>query len=209
MEMVLIAAERSRCDMIKKTLAAGRYALFRAESGKEARMKILDLSLSLVIVDASLPDGSAKEVSVLASERGFDTIYIVPDALVQHMAETMEKYGVYVAGTGELAAVFRTLRVSRNKISRAEEKNRKLLERLKNEKMLTKAKCLLARYKAMSVAQTPIWPNRSVLICWKPAYTTSSTTATGCKVPLATIPNGNRHPSGKLTRPSWKGCMNR
>ena len=69
MEMVLIAAERSRCDMIKKTLAAGRYALFRAESGKEARMKILDLSLSLVIVDASLPDGSAKEVSVLAQKQ--------------------------------------------------------------------------------------------------------------------------------------------
>ena len=102
MEMVLIAAERSRCDMIKKTLAAGRYALFRAESGKEARMKILDLSLSLVIVDASLPDGSAKEVSVLASERGFDTIYIVPDALVQHMAETMEKYGVYVGAQESL-----------------------------------------------------------------------------------------------------------
>ena len=168
MEMVLIAAERSRCDMIKKTLAAGRYALFRAESGKEARMKILDLSLSLVIVDASLPDGSAKEVSVLASERGIDTIYIVPDALVQHMAETMEKYGVYgvyVAGTGELAAVFRTLRVSRNKISRAEEKNRKLLERLKNEKMLTKAKCLLARYKAMSEEEAHAYIEKKAMHC--------------------------------------------
>ena len=165
MEMVLIAAERSRCDMIKKTLAAGRYALFRAESGKEARMKILDLSLSLVIVDASLPDGSAKEVSVLASERGFDTIYIVPDALVQHMADTMEKYGVYVAGTGELAAVFRTLRVSRNKISRAEEKNRKLLERLKNEKMLTKAKCLLSRYKAMSEEEAHAYIEKKAMNC--------------------------------------------
>lgn len=165
MEMVLIAAERSRCDMIKKTLAAGRYALFRAESGKDARMKILDLSLSLVIVDASLPDGSAKEVSVLASERGIDTIYVVSDVLVPHMAETMEKYGVYVAGTGDMASVFRTLRVSRNKISRAEEKNRKLLERLKNEKMLTKAKCLLARYRAMSEEEAHAYIEKKAMNC--------------------------------------------
>ncbi|MBO8436404.1 MAG: ANTAR domain-containing protein [Spirochaetes bacterium] len=152
METVLVVAERSACDEIKRMLALGSYTLIRAENAKEARMKILDISFSLVIVVSPLPAGSAKEVALFASGEGVDTILIVPDSFVGNMAEVMGKYGIYVSSNSRegFASVLRSVRVAREKVHKAEEKNRKLLERLKNEKLLTEAKCLLAKNKAMS-----------------------------------------------------------
>ena len=150
METVLVAAERTRCDEIKRKLSVGGYTLIRAESEKEARVKILDFQFSLVIVDSPLPSGSARETAVFAAANEIDTVLLVPAGLAAHMADAMLRSGVYVSTIDELGTTLRAVRVSREKIRKLDEKTRKLLERLRNERVLSEAKCLLANKKAMS-----------------------------------------------------------
>ena len=97
METVLVVAERTRGDEIKKLLYPGGYAFIRAESEREARMKILDYQLSLVIVDAMLPGSSAKDISIFAASQEVDTILLLSEELFGHVAGMMMKYGVYTA----------------------------------------------------------------------------------------------------------------
>ena len=167
MEMVLVVAERTRCDEIRKLLSLGGYAFIRAENEKEARMKILDLQLSLVIVDALLPGSAAKDISIFAASQDIDTLLIAPEELVGHIALMMQKHGVYAAAADRdsLATVFNAIRVSRERIRKAEERNRKLLDRLRNEKLLTEAKCLLAGKKGMNEAEAHIYIERKAMNC--------------------------------------------
>ena len=148
METVLVVAERTRGDEIKKLLYPGGYAFIRAESEREARMKILDYQLSLVIVDAMLPGSSAKDISIFAASQEVDTILLLPEELFGHVAGIMMKYGVYTAlfSRDSIMAVSSAISVAREKIRSAEEKNRKLLMRLRNEKLLTELMGKLDEY---------------------------------------------------------------
>ena len=167
MELVLIVAEMSRCDEIKKKIKGGQYAFVRAENEGEARKKILDFALSLVIIDVPLSSGSAMDLAAFSSAEGLDTILLSPDGMCSHLASEMARYGVYVAARsgGELSVVLRTILVSREKVRKAEEKTRKVLERLKNEKLLCEAKCLLAGKRAMSEADAHSYIERKAMDC--------------------------------------------
>ena len=167
METVLVVAERARCDEIKRLFLPGGYAFIRAESEKEARMKLLDFQLSLVIVDAMLPGSASKDIAVFAASMDADTILIVPDEISSHMAAMMMKHGVYVSGSSRdsFSAVLGAISVAREKIRKAEEKNRKLLLRLKNEKLLTEAKCLLAGRRGMSEAEAHSYIEKKAMNC--------------------------------------------
>ena len=96
-----------------------------------------------------------------------DTILIVPDELSSHMAAMMMKHGVYVSGSSRdsFSAVLGAISVAREKIRKAEEKNRKLLLRLKNEKLLTEAKCLLAGRRGMSEAEAHSYIEKKAMNC--------------------------------------------
>lgn len=167
METVLVVAERTRGDEIKKLLYPGGYAFIRAESEREARMKILDYQLSLVIVDAMLPGSSAKDISIFAASQEVDTVLLLPEELFGHVAGMMMKYGVYTAlfSRDSIIAVSSAISVAREKIRSAEEKNRKLLMRLRNEKLLTEAKCLLAGKKGMNEAEAHIYIEKKAMNC--------------------------------------------
>ena len=167
METVLVVAEHARYDEIKRLFPSGGYAFIRAESTKEARMKILDFQLSLAVVDAALPGGTSKEIAIFASSEDIDTILIVPDELSGHITHIMQKYGVYVVRPERisLAAVLSAITVSKVKIRKAEEKYMKLLERLRNEKLLTEAKCLLARRDGMSEKEAHSYLEKKAMDC--------------------------------------------
>ena len=51
MEMVLVVATALRFGEMRKLFPPGRYAFIRSESERETKMKIMDLSPSLVVVD--------------------------------------------------------------------------------------------------------------------------------------------------------------
>ena len=145
METVLVVAERARCDEIKRLFLPGGYAFIRAESEKEARMKLLDFQLSLVIVDAMLPGSASMDTAVFAASMDADT--------------------VSGSSRDSFSAVLGAISVAREKIRKAEEKNRKLLLRLKNEKLLTEAKCLLAGRRGMSEAEAHSYIEKKAMNC--------------------------------------------
>ena len=167
METVLVVAERTRYDEIKRLLSPGGYAFIRVESEREARMKILDIPLSLVIVDGVLPEGTSKAISIFSSSQEIDTVLIAPSELVWHMSGAMAKYGVYTAAftRDSVTAVLGAIFVAREKVMKAEEKSRKLLVRLRNEKLLTEAKCLLARKSGMSEAEAHRYIEKKAMNC--------------------------------------------
>ncbi len=167
METVLVAANRARCAEIQRLFYPGRYTFVRVESEREARMQILDLPLSLVIVDGALAGREAKDIAVFAASQEIDTLLIVSEEAAGLMAETMLKYGVYVsaAGRDSVLAVVSAMRVAGEKLRKAEEKNRKLLGRLKNEKLLTEAKCLLAGKKGLCESEAHNYIEKKAMNC--------------------------------------------
>lgn len=167
MEMVLIIAERTRCDEIKRLFPPGMCAFVRAESETEARRKTLDFNFSLVVVDLMLGISASKDISIFASMQDVDTILLVPEDLHTHFASLMLKYGVYVSvfSRESLTAVFSAICVSRERIRKVEEKNKKLLLRLKNEKLITEAKCLLSSKKGLSESEAHSYIERKAMNC--------------------------------------------
>lgn len=153
METVLLVAEQSRFDEIKKLFYPGSYAFLRASSEREAKGKLLDLSPSFVIVDFEIQ--GAKEISIFSAMREIDTLVLAPGPIIFHIREIMMNYGVYTSSLNreELESVLSAIRVSKQRIRKIEEKNKKLLERFKREKLLTEAKCLLAGKRGMSEAE--------------------------------------------------------
>ena len=77
------------------------------------------------------------------------------------------KYGVYVVSQNRniISAVLGAIRVSKEKIRKAEEKNRKLLDRLRNEKLIVEAKCILAARKGMSEAEAHSYIEKKAMNC--------------------------------------------
>ena len=167
METVLVVAERTRCDELRKLLPPGAYAFIRAGSEQEARMKILDFQLSLVIVDAMLPGSVPEDVSVFAASQGIDTLLVVPGDLAAHAAGMMRGRGVYSAAADRccIAAVLDAIGVARERIRKAEAQNSRLLMRLQNEKLLTEAKCLLAAKKGMSEPEAHSYIEKKAMDC--------------------------------------------
>ena len=149
METVLLVAERTKCDELERLIGPSGHAFIRAQSARDARMRILDLQLSLVAGSA------AKDTAIFAAEQGIDTLVVAPESILGHVADIMRRHGVHVACADRscIYAVLNSIEVARGNVSRLEEKNRKLLSRLGNEKLLCEAKCLLAARRGMSEAQ--------------------------------------------------------
>lgn len=165
METVLVVAEHSRFDEIKKLFALDGFVFIRAESEKSLKMKIFDLSFSLVIVDSIFPN--AKELSIFVSSYDIDTLFVVDEELQASAQSVLLKYGVYVVSQNRniISAVLGAIRVSKEKIRKAEEKNRKLLDRLRNEKLIVEAKCILAARKGMSEAEAHGYIEKKAMNC--------------------------------------------
>ena len=92
METVLVVAEHSRFDEIKKLFALDGFVFIRAESEKSLKMKIFDLSFSFVIVDSIFPNakeleringgGDAwlwKRLGAASLSAGKHTVYMTPN----------------------------------------------------------------------------------------------------------------------------------
>ena len=112
-------------------------------------MRILDLQLSLVVVDALFAGSAAKDTAIFAAEQGIDTLVVAPESILGHVADIMRRHGVHVACADRacIYAVLNSIEVARGNVSRLEE------SRLGNEKLLCEAKCLLAARRGMSEAQ--------------------------------------------------------
>lgn len=131
------------------------YEVTSSSSAVSAKKLLLDIEFSLVIIETPLADGSGREIAITASSiPALDVVLFTNASQVVTLAAALERYGIFVvgknAGIEEVLTLLRLLRTARHRMEKLEEKNAKLLRRIKEERLLCEAKCLLAQKLNMS-----------------------------------------------------------
>ncbi len=136
-------------------LTGAGYEVTISSSVCEARKLLLDVDFQLLVIESPLLDGSGREVaSSAAAMEGLDVVLLVNASQVDALSFSLGRLGVYVlsrtCSAAELRALLRIIAAGRSRIDRLEERCRKLVRRLNDERVLCEAKCLLARRLGLS-----------------------------------------------------------
>ena len=137
-------------------LTGAGYEVTTSSSVCEARKLLLDVDFQLLVIESPLLDGSGREVaSSAAAMEGLDVVLLVNASQVDALSFSLGgRLGVYVlsrtCSAAELRALLRIIAAGRSRIDRLEERCRKLVRRLNDERVLCEAKCLLARRLGLS-----------------------------------------------------------
>lgn len=108
----------------------------------------------VVLINAPLADEFGPDLALTYMELGCDVIFLSPAAQAGEVARRLEPHGVFVLEkpisrqTAQLT--IRLVQVSRKRLSRLEEQNRKLQQRLEDLRQVSRAKCLLVGREALS-----------------------------------------------------------
>ena len=126
-----------------------------ATSAGEARRKLLELSLDLVLINAPLPDEFGAELAASCADATMAGVVLVAPALqAAEAAPPLEKLGVFVLekpiSRSALMQAVRLLSVSRMRIAQLQRKNAELLQKLDDTRLACRAKCLLIERLHMS-----------------------------------------------------------
>ncbi len=155
MENILLVCPVCRQRELEKLFAPLGATIFIAHGVCEARKNLCDMSFSLVVIESPLADGSARELAVQASaDSCSDVVLLSPPVQVGHFVQTLGKYGIYTVskniGEEDLWFLINVLKTARGRLAALEKKNLKLMKRLSDERMLTKAKCVLAKEQGLT-----------------------------------------------------------
>ncbi len=154
MENILIVSKNERKKDIAKLFSPKSYVILHTETVREAKKMILDKTISLVIIDFPTEGGTVKDLLKDGVNTNPDMIILTPGNLYITLSALYSKYGLYVMQKSvqerEMQLLLRLLEVNRIKLGELAAKNARLQKRLEDEKMLSKAKCLLAKEKGMS-----------------------------------------------------------
>lgn len=136
-------------------LTGAGYEVTTSSSVCEARKLLLDVDFQLLVIESPLLDGSGREVaSSAAAMEGLDVVLLVNASQVDALSFSLGRLGVYVlsrtCSAAELRGLLRIIAAGRSRIDRLEERCRKLVRRLNDERVLCEAKCLLARRLGLS-----------------------------------------------------------
>lgn len=154
---VLIASDRQYHEALRAVFAAGGQPVRCCTSAGEARRALCGGDFSLLIVNAPLPDEFGKDLAAQAVHDGMDSILLCAAPQVDKVAAGLEKYGVYVLSKplSRQQALFalRVIRTGRQRMRRVMEQNARLTKRLDEARVVSQAKCALARCQGMTEEQ--------------------------------------------------------
>lgn len=155
MENILLVCPVGRERELDKLFVPVGTPVFIAHSVCEAKKNLCDISFSLVVIESPLCDGSARELAVQASLcSSTDVVLLASPVQVEHLSQSLGKYGIYTVskntGAEGIWFLLNLLRTARGRLTVLENKNSKLMKRLSDERILTKAKCILARNQGLS-----------------------------------------------------------
>ncbi len=155
MENILLVCPACRQRELEKLFVPFGTPIFIAHGVCEARKNLCDMPFSLIVIEAPLDDGSARELAVQASaDPSADVVLLASPVQAGHFAQSLGKYGIYTVpkniGEEEIWFLVNVLETARNRFEALEKKNLKLMKRLSDERMLTKAKCVLAKEQGLT-----------------------------------------------------------
>ncbi|WP_367924261.1 ANTAR domain-containing response regulator [uncultured Ruthenibacterium sp.] len=154
---VLIASDRQHHEALRCVFAANGQPVRCCTSAGEARRALCDGDFSLLIVNAPLPDEFGRDLAAQAVHDGLDSILLCAAPQADKVAAGLEKYGVYVLPNplSRQQAMFalRVIRTGRQRMRRILEQNVRLTKRLDEARVVSQAKCVLARCCGMTEEQ--------------------------------------------------------
>lgn len=157
MENVLVVSSSSRgCEVLTEILKTENpKSINVVGSGSEARRSLLDNEYGLVVIVTPLSDEFGHELArsiVEISPAG--VILIIKKELADSVASEVEDYGVFVVEKPISRLVFyqalKMVNASHKRYMRLQKENMKLQDKIKEIRLIDRAKCVLIQYLGMS-----------------------------------------------------------
>ena len=145
---LIVSGEKSLPALASLLKGCGCSRLVTAANAGEARRKLLELSLDLVLINAPLPDEFGSELATSFADATMAGVVLVAPALqAAEIARPLERLGIFVLekpiSRSALTQAIRLLAVSRQRIAQLQKKNAELLQKLDDTRLACRAKCLL------------------------------------------------------------------
>ena len=145
---LIVSGEKSLPALASLLKGCGCSRLVTAANAGEARRKLLELSLDLVLINAPLPDEFGSELATSFADATMAGVVLVAPALqAAEIARPLERLGIFVLekpiSRSALTQAIRLLAVSRQRITQLQKKNAELLQKLDDTRLACRAKCLL------------------------------------------------------------------
>lgn len=145
---LIVSGEKALPALTSLLKGCGCSKTVTAASAGEARRKMMELSLSLVLINAPLPDEFGSDLAAsLADATTAGIILVAPAVQAADVALPLENLGVFVLekpiSCSALAQAVRLISVSRRRIAQLQKKNAELLQKLDDTRLACRAKCLL------------------------------------------------------------------
>lgn len=154
---ILLVGAKQHHDSLKACFAAQSNRVQCCQSAGEARRLLLQTAFDCVIINAPLPDEFGKDLAQKALQLGCEAVLLCNAAQREQLAVGVEKYGVFVLtkplNRQLLSFSMGLIRTGRYRTNALREENKRLKKRLEEARILTQAKCCLARYQQLTEAQ--------------------------------------------------------
>lgn len=155
---MIVSSEKGQKALVQ--LLGARFAankVITAASGNEARRIMLKQDFNLVIINAPLPDEIGQELAMLAAEKTTGVLFLVRGDFVGQIQPNLADYGIITLEKPlnrmavDQAVTLMQMAARRN--ARLQAENRRLLRKLEEIRLISRAKCLLVDRRRMSEEQ--------------------------------------------------------
>ncbi len=156
--IIIVGGSEQFNTLVKKSLAGENYTTIEIKrSAAAARRAILERSFDLVIIYAPLPDELGHQFALdVCTTYSSSILMVTPNEIMKDVSEYVSDYGVVVlAKPVEYERLLRTVKFMtavQERLHTANMKIRSLENKLREEKLIGRAKCLLIEKKGMSEA---------------------------------------------------------
>ncbi|MBR0598411.1 ANTAR domain-containing response regulator [Sinanaerobacter chloroacetimidivorans] len=160
MEKILLVSRKGKSkDMLLQLLEMGVSSqITTSYSDAEARSLIEKTEFDLVIINSPLEDKSGTDLAVFVTEHSMAGVLMaVQNKYADAVSQKVEPYGVLVVGKPIVRAFFnqavKFADVTRLRFMTLKEENISLQNKIEELKLISRAKCVLIEYLAMTESQ--------------------------------------------------------
>ncbi|MBQ3379661.1 MAG: ANTAR domain-containing protein [Clostridia bacterium] len=160
MDSVLVVSSNEKAaELLMPMLSeSGIISAMTVKTAGEARRITIERDFDLCIINAPLSDETGEALSRdLARDGESQVILLVRAELSEEMAGAVENDGVLVVGKPVKAAILRSVlrlaKAASNRMSALKTKNKALLQKIEDIRLIDRAKCILIEYLRMSETQ--------------------------------------------------------
>lgn len=125
------------------------------ENGEEAKRKLVDFDYDICLVNSPIKGKSGEQLAIDIAEKNICQVILFSKAeVLEEVTERVENFGVITVGKPINRQLFwgalKLAKVAQRRINMARQENNKLMHKLEDLKLVSRAKCLLISYEGLS-----------------------------------------------------------